>query len=68
MLLFGNKNQGDGSDAALAELEVGNRSCYSALPRPRQDGAIFIGLCLLQILPQALKTIQIAVNNPNTAL
>lgn len=64
VLCFGNKNQCDGSAAALAELEVDSRSGYSALARPRQDEAISIGSCLLQILPQAIKTIQIAVNNP----
>lgn len=61
---FGNKNQCDGSDAASAELEAGSRSLYSALPGPRQDGAISIRFCLLHILPQAPKPIQIAVNNP----
>lgn len=61
MLLFGNKNQCGGADAALAELEAGSRSCYSALPELRQDGAISIGFYLLHILPQAPKTIQIAV-------
>lgn len=64
VLCFGNKSQCDGSDAGLAELEVDSRSGYSALAGPRQDGAISIGSCLLQMLPQALKTIQIAVSNP----
>lgn len=64
MLLFGNKNRCDGSDVAMAEPEAGSESRYSALPGPGQDGAISIGFCLLQIPPEAPKTVQIAVNNP----